>query len=204
MVTTREFVPTVKPEEPDSLMSQSCTHIVERGAPRNDGLSVALMLGQHDRDPTVVHVEPLCPIAVGEESSLLVGLLAQAKGLLQQPLGSWKAFDAPLHILGGGDVEQDRDQFDIRDALATGGWVVDPDGHPEHLPVDQVVFRAHILEDNFKYHIRAQLADTPPPDPGELLDDPVGQGVPQGLLAERAEFLADEVGFATHGRPSHE
>jgi len=188
----------------DSLMSKSCPHIVERGAPRDDGLGVSLMLGQQDRDPTVVRMEQLGQVAVGEESSLLVSLLAQPKGLLQQPLGGRQAVDAPLHILGGRDVEQDRDQFDIRDALATSGWVVDRDGHPEHLPVDQVVFRAHMLEDNFKYHVCAQLADAPASDPGELLDDPVGQGVPQSLLAERAEFLANEVGFATHGRTSNE
>jgi hypothetical protein len=149
-------------------------------------------------------VEQLGQVAVGEESSLLVGLLAQPKGLLQQPLGGREAVDAPLDILGSGDVEQDRNQFDIRDALATSGGIVDRDGHPEDLPVDQVVFRAHMFEDYFKYHICAQLADTPPADSGELLDDSVGQGVPESLLAERAEFLADEVGFATHGRPSHE
>jgi hypothetical protein len=188
----------------DSLMSKSCPHVVERGSPRDDGLGVSLMLGQQDRDPTVAGMEQLGQVAVGEESSLLVGLFAQAQSLLQQPLVGRKAVDAPLHILGGGELEQNRGQVDIGDALATSGWVVDRDGHPEHLPMEQVVFRSHMLEDNFKYHICAQLADTPSSDSREFLDDPVGQRVPQGLVAEWAEFLADEVGFATHGRPSHE
>jgi hypothetical protein len=133
----------------DSLMSQSCTHIVECSAPRDEGLRVTLMLGQQDRDVTVVGMEQLGQVAVGEEAPLLVGLLAQAKGFLEQPLGSREPVDAPLHILGGGDVEQDRDQFDIGDAPAASGWVVDRHGHPEHLPVEKVIFRAHMLEDNF-------------------------------------------------------
>lgn len=35
----------------DALMRQSCSHIVERGSPRNDNLGVTLMLGQQHRDP---------------------------------------------------------------------------------------------------------------------------------------------------------
>ena len=52
----------------NSLMSKSCPHIVERGAPRDDGLGVALMPGQQDGDPTVVHREQLGQVTVGEEA----------------------------------------------------------------------------------------------------------------------------------------
>ena len=62
------------------LMSESCSDIVERGASRDDGVGVALMLGQHVRDPTVAGVEQLGEVAVGEQSTLLVGLLAEAEG----------------------------------------------------------------------------------------------------------------------------
>jgi hypothetical protein len=67
-----------------------------------------------------------------------------------------------------------------------------------------VVFGSHMLEDNFKYHICTQLTYAIASNTRELLDDPVGECVSQGLLAERAVFLADEVGLATHGRTSHE
>lgn len=61
--------------------------------------------------------------------------------------------DTPLHIVCGGDVEKDRDQIDIRYALSSTGRIVDADGHPEHLPVDNVVFGTHLLEDDLKDHI---------------------------------------------------
>ena len=117
------------------LMSQSCSDIVEGGASRDDGVGEALVLGQHMSDPTVVDAEQLGEVAVGEQSTLLVGLLAEADGLVQQPLGSGETIDALLHVLGGGDVEEDGDEFGVRDALAMAGRVVDADGHPERLAV---------------------------------------------------------------------
>src|SRR5262245_2087000 len=99
----------------DSLMSQSCPHVMERGSARDDGLGVSLVPGQQDRDLTVAGLEQFGQVAVGEESSLLVSLFAQAQGLLQQPLGSREPVEAPLHVVSGGELEQDRDQINIRD-----------------------------------------------------------------------------------------
>jgi len=135
------------------LMSQSCTHVMECGASWNNSVGASLVLGQHLSDPLVSDTEQLGEIAVGEQSSLLVRLLAKAERLAQQPLRSRNAFDAPLHVLCGGDVEEDRDQIDIRYALSPTGGIVDTDGHPEHLPVYNVVFGAHLLEDDLKDHI---------------------------------------------------
>ena len=89
------------------LMSQSCSDVVERGASWDDGVGEALMLGQHMCDPTVVDAEQLGEVAVGEQSALLVGLLAEADRLAQQPLRSGKTIDSQLHVLGGGDLEED-------------------------------------------------------------------------------------------------
>lgn len=186
------------------LMSQSCSDVVERGASWDDRIGEALVLGQHMSDPTVVGAEQLGEVAVREQSTLLVGLLAEADHLAQQPLGSGETIDAQLRILRGRDLEEDGDQIDVRDAFATTGRVVEADGHPKRLAVNEVVFGAHVLEDNFKYHICAQLTYAISSNTRELLDNPVGECVPQGLLAEWAVLLADEVGFATHGRASHE
>jgi hypothetical protein len=133
----------------DSLMSEPCSHIVERGAARDEGVGGALMLGQHMSNLAVVGIEQLGEIAVGEESALVVSLLAQAEGLAQQPLGSRQAFDAPLGVLGRGEVEEDGDQLGVGDPLAMGGGVVDADGHPQGLAVDQVILGAHVLEYDF-------------------------------------------------------
>ncbi len=61
--------------------------------------------------------------------------------------------DAQLRVLSGGDIDQDRDQIDVRDALAAPRGVVDADGHPKRLPVYNMVLGAHMLEDNLKDHI---------------------------------------------------
>src|SRR5439155_4752109 len=137
------------------LMSQSCSDVMECGTSWNDGVGETLMLGQHMSDPTVVDAEQLGEVAVGEQSTLLVGLLAEADRLAQQPLGSGETIDAQLRVLPGRDLEKDGDQIDVRDALATTRRVVEADGHPKRLAVNEVVFGAHVLEDNFKYHICA-------------------------------------------------
>jgi hypothetical protein len=82
-----------------------------------------------------------------------VRLLAKAERLAQQPLGSGKAIDAQFHVFRRGDVEEDGDKFHVRYALVPFGWVVEANGHPEHLPVYKVVFGSHVLGDNFKNHI---------------------------------------------------
>jgi hypothetical protein len=135
------------------LMSQSCSDVVECGASWDDGFGEALVLRQDLRDPAIADAEQLSQIAVGEQSTLFVGLLAEADRFTQQPLGSGKAIDAQLHVLRGGDVEEDGDQLDVRDALLPPGRIVAADGHPKRLPVYKVVFGAHVLEDNLKDHI---------------------------------------------------
>jgi hypothetical protein len=133
----------------DALMSESCSHIVERGAARHEGVAGTLVLGQHPSDLAVVGIEQLGEIAVGEESPLLVSLLAQAEGLAQQPLASRQAVDAPLGVLGRGEVEENGDQLGVGDPLAMGGWVVDADGHPQGLAVHQVILGTHVLGYDF-------------------------------------------------------
>ncbi len=185
-------------------MSQPRSDIVQGGAARDDRVGGPLVVGQQHRDPTVLGVEQLGEVTVGEQSPLFVGLLAQAEGLVQHPLGRREAVDAPLYILSGGEVEEDGDQLGIDEALSLPRWVVDADGHPEDLPVPDVVVGPHVFDDDFQDHISTQLTDARSADAPEVLGDPMGQGIPQRLAAERAEFLADEVGSATHGRPSHE
>lgn len=187
----------------NSLMSQSSSDVVESGAPGNDGVGRALMLGEQLTNPTVVGAKQLCEIAVGKQSSLLVGLFAQTDRFTQQALASRQAIDAQLHVLGRGDVEQYRDQVGIGDALVTNGRVLDANGHPEHLTMGDTVFGALVLGDNFEDHVGAELADAGSADAWELLDDPVGECVPQGFLAERSEARANRVRLFTHGRSSH-
>ncbi len=111
------------------------------------------MSGQQRRDPAVVDVEQLGEIAVGEQSPLLVGLPAQAERLAQQPLGGREALDPGLHVLGGREVEEDGDQLGIGDALVTSRRIPEADGHPEDLPVPDVVVGAHVLDDDFQEHV---------------------------------------------------
>ena len=92
-------------------------------------------------------------VAVGEQSTLLVSLLAEAERLVQQSLGSGPAIDPLLHVLRGGEVEEDRDKLGVRDPLAVGGRVIDADGHPQCLAVGEVLLGAHVLGYNFKNHI---------------------------------------------------
>ena len=137
----------------DPLMSQPCSNIVKRGTPRDHGVGVTLMLGQQHGDPTIVAMKQLGEIAVGEQTTLLVGLLAQAEGLVQQTLGSGQAVDPPLHVLGGGEVEENRDKLGVGDPLAVGRRVIDADGHPQCLAVCEVLFGAHVLGDDLQNHI---------------------------------------------------
>jgi hypothetical protein len=188
----------------DPLVRQTRPHIVEGGATGNDGLGGSLVFRQHMSDSTVVGIEQLGEVAIGEQATLLVSLLAQSEGLLQQPLGSGEAIDALVGVLRGGEVQEHGNQIGIGDALALAGWVTDADGHPQGLSVGQVVLGAHVLEDDLEDQISTQLTDARSADARELLGDPVGEGIPQGLLAERAEFLAEEVGLATHGRAPHQ
>jgi hypothetical protein len=132
----------------DPLMSQPCSNIVKRGTPRDQGVGVTLMLGQQLGDPTIVGMKQFGEVAVGEETALLVSLLAEAEGLVQEALGSGQALDPPLHILGGGEVEKDRDKLGVRDPLAVGGWVIDADSHPQRLAVCEVFLGAHVLGDD--------------------------------------------------------
>ena len=69
------------------LRSESRSHVVQGGAARDDRVGGPLLLGQQHRDPTVLGVEQFGEVAVGEQSPLLMGLLAQAEGLVQHPLG---------------------------------------------------------------------------------------------------------------------
>ena len=138
----------------DSLMSEPCSHIMERGAARDEGVGGPLMLGQHMSNLAVVGIEQLGKIAVGEESALVVSLLAQAEDLAQQPLGSRQTVDAPLGVLGREEVEEDGDQLGVGDPLATPGRVVHAAGHPQGLAVDQVILGTHVLEYDFQDHIR--------------------------------------------------
>jgi hypothetical protein len=133
----------------DALMSESRSHIVERRSPRDDGVGFTLMLGQQYRDPTIIRMEQLGEVAVGEQTTLFVSLLAQAKGLVQQPLGSGKTLDAQLHILGGGEVEEHGDEVGIDEALSMPRRIVDADGHPEDLSVLDVVVGTHVFKDDF-------------------------------------------------------
>jgi len=107
------------------------------------------MFGQDLGDTAIAYMEQLGEVAVGEQSTLLVSLLTQAKRLAQQPLGGRKALDAQSHVLRGGEVEEDGDKIGIRDALALAGRVVDTDGHPECLSMCNVVLGAHVLEYDF-------------------------------------------------------
>ena len=131
------------------LMSQPRSNIVEGRASRNDRVGTLLIPGQKGADVTAAGMEHLGDVAVGKQSALFVSLLAHAAGLVQQPLGRGKAIDAPLHILGGGDDEEDGDEFGIDDAPVLSGRVVDADGHPEHLPVFDMVAGTHVLENDF-------------------------------------------------------
>jgi hypothetical protein len=72
---------------------------------------------------------------------------------VQQPLGSGKTVDAPVHVLGGREVEEDGDEFGVGDALVSPRRVVNGDGHPEHLSVFDMVAGTHVLEDDFQNHI---------------------------------------------------
>jgi hypothetical protein len=128
---------------------------MECGASWNNGVGTSLMFGQHLSDPTVVDAEQFGEIAVGEQSALLVRLLAKAERLAQQPLRSGKAIDAQLRVLRSGNVEEYGDQIHVRYSLVPFGRVVEADGHPERLSVYNVVFGAHLLEDNLKDHIGA-------------------------------------------------
>ena len=89
-------------------MSKSCSDIVDGGATRDDGVGEAAP-GQHASDGSVAGVEQFSEVAVGEQSTLLVSLLAEAERLVQQSLGSGPAIDPLLHVLRGGEVEEDRD-----------------------------------------------------------------------------------------------
>jgi hypothetical protein len=133
----------------DAFMSESRSHVVERGAPWDESVSEELMLGQHMSDLTVVGIEQLGEVTVGEQSALLVSLLAQTEGLAQQALGSGQAIDAQFNVLRGGEIKEYGDKIGIRDALVMAGRVIDADGHPECLSVCDVVLMAHVLEYNF-------------------------------------------------------
>ena len=113
------------------LMSESRSNIVEGRPSRDDSVGVLLIPGQECADVTAAGMEHFSDVAVGKQSTLLVGLLAHAASLMEQPFGTGKAIDASLHILGGGDVEEDRDEFGIGDALAMPRWMVDAHGHPK-------------------------------------------------------------------------
>ncbi len=188
----------------NALMSQSSSDIVQSGAPGNERVGLALMLGQQLTNPTAVGAKHLCEIAVGKQSPLLVSLFAQTDCFTQQSLASRQAIDTQVHVLGSGDVEQYWDQLGIGDALVTNGRVVDADGHPEYLTMGEMVFGTLVLGDNFEDHVGAELADAGSADAWELLDDPVGECVPQGFLAERSEAGANRVRLFTHGWSSHE
>ena len=72
---------------------------------------------------------------------------------MQQSLGSGPAIDPLLHVLRGGEVEEDRDKLGVRDPLAVGGRVIDADGHPQSLAMGEVLLGAHVLGYNFKNNI---------------------------------------------------
>ena len=84
---------------------------------------MALVLGEHCGDPTIVGIEQFGEVAVGEQTTLLVSLLAQAEGPAKQALGDGKAIDPLVDVVGGGEVEKDGDQLGVSDLLAVGGWV---------------------------------------------------------------------------------
>lgn len=116
------------------------------------------MLGQDSGDPTIAATEQFGEIAVGEQSTLFIGLLAEADRFAQQPLGNENAIDAHLRVRRRRDIEEDGDQIDIRDALATSGRIVEADGHPERLPctrwpsermclkINSIIISAHIWQ----------------------------------------------------------
>jgi hypothetical protein len=133
----------------DSLVGDPRSHVVERGAPRDDRVGGALVVGQSNADLDVAYVEDLSDVAVGKEPTLVVGLLAHAESLVQQPCASRNAIDASFGILSGGDVEKNRDQFGGGDALAPSRRMVEGNGHPEHLPVLDMVARTQVLREDF-------------------------------------------------------
>jgi hypothetical protein len=113
------------------------------------------MFAQQLSDPAVTGAEQFGEIAVGEQPSLLVRLLAEPDCLAQHPLRSRESIDAHLHVLGGGDIKKYRDQVDVGDALPSKWSIVDAHAHPKDLPVQNVLFGTHVLEDNLKNHLGA-------------------------------------------------
>jgi hypothetical protein len=108
------------------------------------------MSGQQARDPAVTDVQQFGEIAVGEQSPLLVGLLAQAEGLAQQPLRSREAFDAELHVFGGREVQEHGDQLGVDPPLVPSGRIRDTDGHPEDWAMLNVVLGPLVFDDDFQ------------------------------------------------------
>src|SRR5271166_1871282 len=119
---------------------------MEGRASRNDRVSALLIPGQECADVTAAGMEHLGDVAVGKQAALLVSLLAHAASLVQQPFGRRKTIDAPLHVLGGGDLEENGHEFGVGDALVPAWRVVDAHGHPERLPVFDMVAGTHMLE----------------------------------------------------------
>ena len=131
------------------LMSDPRSDIVKRGTPRDDGVGGPLMFGQDLADVVTADMKHLCDVAVREQAPLRVSLLAQTASSVQQPFGCRQAVDAPLHVVGRGEVEEDGDEFGIGERPVSLWRVFNVDGRPERLSVCDVVARPHVLLDHF-------------------------------------------------------
>jgi len=183
----------------DPLVGETAADVMQCGAARDDGTSRAFMLGENLGDTGIGRVEEFRKIAVGEESPLRVSLLAQSHCAVQESLGGWKSVDAFLDVAGSAEVEQNGNEIGVEDALSMTGGILEADGHPEDLSMNDVIQRAQMLREDFQKHLGAELADAWAADAGELLGDAMSDGVLQGFSQQRGEFLVEEVGLATHG-----
>ena len=94
-------------------------------------------------------IEQLSEIDVTQERALRMSLLAEANRSAPQTLLWFDAIDNRLNVSRGAQVENDRHQLSVPDALLTRGWIIEADGQPDCLAMMNVLAWAQMLIDNF-------------------------------------------------------
>src|SRR6185295_8050197 len=139
-------------------------------------LGLAFVFGQQVSDPGIVAGQQLGQVAVGQQGALFKSLLAEADGFGGQALRSRVAVEASSEIVGGAQLEHDRNEPTVDDALVAPWRIVAADAQPEDLAVAEVVAGLNMLANDFEDHRGAELLDTGSSDLRNLRGDTVGQG----------------------------
>jgi hypothetical protein len=166
----------------DAFVRETGAHVVQRGAPRDQGSRLSLVLSQQGSYGGVVGIEQLGQVAIGKKATLSVGLVAQAEHFVKQALRGRDPIDSSLNIVGRAQRKHDGDQLGVGDALAVARRIVAMDGHPHNTAMRNLLFGTQVLLDEFQNHLGADLAEARP-DARELDADLMSQSVFQVFVA---------------------